>query len=660
MMVKKGYRQLLVLSGDQQTCQAYAKQLTKKLNCLSLDDGDPASRYLGQEFDAVIFNTFESFDPNALGIITGTIRSGGYLIFLKPLSWSNESLFLQRLSTLLTSSDGVKLFDLSTLDLGTLDLSKEIEALKVPSAKKITATYANNDQQKAVEAIVKVVTGHRRRPLVITADRGRGKSAALGLASAQLLKNGLSNIIVTAPSKKMAEVIFQQAKNSYPDARLTFISPDELQNKMPKADLLLVDEAGAIPLPLLEDFVKHYSRIVFATTLHGYEGCGRGFTLKFFKTLDLLAPQWKHCQLKTPIRYPENDPLENFIFKSLLLNAEPINAEKIKHASLDDCHVEIVDKQELLKNEALLKNVFGLLVNAHYQTKPSDLKLLLDDQTLTIQALFTAQKQLIAVALIIKEGGLDPKLASEIFRGERRIKGHLVAQALSANTGSEFAPCLIGERISRIAVHPQLQNKGFGSYLLKTLCDSSKADYISTTFGATAELINFWKKQGFNSVYLGMKRDASSGVHSLIMLNGLNNKGKNLVDETQLRFAKNYLQLLAEPFKNLESELALLILSGLSTETFSVLNVHENQELSAFAHHQRGYENTLHSIWTFTLKSLATGQLRLSAIESKVLMLKVLQKHDWQATKNKTGLSGKREVLQVLRQALAKLLRQDN
>ena len=650
MTVEKSYRQLLVLSGEQASCQAYSKELTKNLvkkaHSLILDDTSTASRYLGHEFDAVVFNTFEIFDPNALGIISGTIRAGGYLILLKPLSWGKESLFLQRFETLLSDNDSVKF----------LDVNKAADALSIPQPTIITSDFVSKDQQLAVEAIVKVVKGHRRRPLVITADRGRGKSAALGLASAELLQEGVSNIIITAPSKKMAEVIFKHAKNNFPQATLSFVSPDDLQQSKPKADLVLVDEAGAIPISLLENFVKHYSRIVFATTLHGYEGCGRGFTLKFFKTLDSIAPQWKHCKLQTPIRYPENDPLEKFIFKSLLLNAEPVKADFIKQTKLADCYVELLDKQALLKDEVLLKSVFGLLVNAHYQTKPSDLKLLLDDHALTIHVLFTEQKQVIAVVLMIKEGGITAELASQIFNGQRRIKGHLVAQALAANAGSEFAPCLMGERVSRIAVHPQLQNKGFGSYLLTTVCNRSKADYVSTSYGASLELVNFWNKQGFDSVYLGMKRDASSGMHSLIMLKGINKKGLELVEATQLRFAKNYAQLLAESFKRLESELALFLLADLNTALFNALSVQEKKELAAFAYQQRGYENTLSSIWNFTLKNLPKGQLRLTSIENKVLMLKVLQKRSWQASKDKSGLSGKKEVLQVLREAVAKLI----
>ena len=68
------------------------------------------------------------------------------------------------------------------------------------------------------------------------------------------------------------------------------------------------------------------------------------------------------------------------------------------------------------------------------------------------------------------------------------MQGHLTAQALSSNMGIGSAPQLSGERISRIAVHPHLQGKGFGSALIQKVIGTSKADYLSTCFGATESL----------------------------------------------------------------------------------------------------------------------------------------------------------------------------
>jgi tRNA(Met) cytidine acetyltransferase len=405
---------------------------------------------------------------------------------------------------------------------------------------------------------------------------------------------------------------------------------------------------------------------VIATTLHGYEGSGRGFTHKFFKRLDALAPGWKHCQLQTPIRYPQNDPLENFIFKSLLLNAEPVRVDQTEELSFQDCKTKLIDKAELIKDESLLISIFGLLVNAHYQTKPSDLKLMLDDNSLSIYCLLTPQQQVVGVALMIREGGIETDLASQIYQGKRRVKGHLVAQALAANAGIEFSPCLMGERVSRLAIHPQLQNKGFGSYLLTTTselitrCERNiRTDYISTSYGATTELINFWKKQDFKSVYLGMKRDASSGMNSVIMLKAVSDKGNKLVETAQLRFSKNYIQLLSEPFRDLNSELALSLLLDINTNNLPELTEAEKLELEAFAYHQRGYENTLYPIYNFVTKVLNKGQSKLSKIENNLLIVKILQKHSWGETKNKVGLAGKKQALQIVRQAIAKLISSD-
>jgi len=637
-------RSTLVISAGYTNALETAKALAKNLDYLHLVDDKKANQWLGQEFDAVIFEMYEGFSANAFGAITGIIRCGGYLLILKPESWQDDSLFLQHFSHCLNSSDHVSFISPAL---------QNVSALPVPKKQNHSRIYATEDQKRAVSSIIHVIKGHRRRPLVITSDRGRGKSAALGIAAAQLYHQNVSNIIICAPSKNTAAIIFKHAKQCAPKCQLQFYSPDELQHKKPKADLLLIDEAAAIPIPLLTSFLKRYSRIVFATTQYGYEGSGRGFAINFRKTLDELTPSWNHCKLKTPIRWGKNDPLEQFVFDALLLNAEQAQDKQLNNFRLLDCTFVKQDKNELLGKPAVLEETFGLLVNAHYQTKPSDFKQMLDDDAMSIYTL-SFNHYIVAVVLVVKEGGIDTETASEIFNGNRRLKGNLVAQSLAANVGIETAPCLQGQRIIRIAVHPSLQRQGVGTHVLKKLSSEITTDYLSASFGATESLIPFWEKCGYTSVYLSMKRDASSGTHSVIMLNAQSERAEELLHEATTQFKHHFPHLLSDPFKALEAEVSLALFTVHQSQ---VLTKSEESILNAFANEQRGYENSLYPIWNKVCQCL-TKTTSLSYQEKKILLYKVLQKKSWEEVVSCLGghVSGKKDALRLLRQAITKMI----
>jgi Predicted P-loop ATPase fused to an acetyltransferase len=57
-------------------------------------------------------------------------------------------------------------------------------------------------------------------------------------------------------------------------ANLSYIAPDSLLDEKLECDLLFVDEAAAIPVSILLQILKSYPRIVFASTMVGYEGNG--------------------------------------------------------------------------------------------------------------------------------------------------------------------------------------------------------------------------------------------------------------------------------------------------------------------------------------------------------------------------------------------------
>ncbi len=469
-----------------------------------------AHTLLGQECDALVFDAHSGFDVNTFAAVSGTLRGGGTLFLLIPPldEWAAfpdpdyqrflpypytpeqvEGRFLRRLVWLLARRSG--------FSPTTLLFDEKAVGLKP------------NLQQAVIQTILQSEV-----PVVLTADRGRGKSAALGMAASQLQASG-KRVLLTAPSRATVVSVFKHADNPP-----LFFAPDELLQTLPAGDVLLVDEAAAIPVPLLLKMLEHYPRCVFSTTLHGYEGSGRGFALRFQKQLDALAPDWMAVRLQQPIRWAENDPLEHFINQALLLDAE---SAVVPFDYAQGTNYHCLNRDELTQNEPLLRQLFGLLITAHYQTRPSDLRQMLDAPDISIHVL-EQSGLIVAVALLSREGGLDAELTAAIHAGTRRPHGHPIPQTLTFHAKIPTAAELICERVMRIAVHPDRQNHGWGAHLLEHLlgfATRSGADYVGVSYAMTPELLRFWERAGFVLARVGFRQDTASGSRSVVQVKAL-------------------------------------------------------------------------------------------------------------------------------------------
>ncbi|WP_448551437.1 GNAT family N-acetyltransferase [Thalassotalea montiporae] len=498
---------------------------------------------------------------------------------------------------------------------------------------------ATAEQLIAVKYIEKVLTGGRNKPLVLTADRGRGKSTALALATAQLFfssKRAFAseralNIVITAPHKMALGIYFTQLRKlldgsqeskyhmsdhqiTWRQHSLTFMAVDELlrskHHSKSNPDLLLVDEAAGIPVYLLNKLVAQHHRIVFSSTIHGYEGAGKGFTGKFIPMLSAKGLQVKTLTLNEPIRWANHDPLEQLIFKTCLLNA-----------SLDELDVCAVKEQgfapeyryftgdELAQNEQLLVQVFAILVTAHYQTKPSDLKLLLDDPSITV-AVQLFQQQVVAVALLIEEQVVDKALHSAIVSGQRRLKGQLIPQSLAQQSQLPQALEFRYLRVMRIAVHPSAQGLGFGSALIKEIkgyAQQAGIDFVATSFAASSNVVNFWQKNGFTPVKLGFNRDASSGEHSLVMLNdtSLQVAQQKFVQQVSAEFYEALSYWLADEFSQLDYSLVMKLLAIAPKSSLSPITARDCEKLLAFKNNANLYRLARPSIARWIQASIA-------------------------------------------------------
>ncbi len=675
-----------------------------------------AQQYLGKEFDAVIFDALIDFNPDSLGAIIGTIKQGGVLIIW--LDKSQHSLWLQRFKRVLKEFDkhnanftivqqGQLLPQLSLPEKHqqsdvlyplsfrlhnlyvipeicyrgsiTVTLDSRLKAAGVtkkckPASSSVLGIYLTEDQQKAVEAIKRVVHGHRRRPLVLSANRGRGKSASLGIAAAQLLAEGKQTILITAPSLATADTVFEHARRlltnaqssagliSLNKAEIRFIAPDALIQSDLKADLVLVDEAAAIPASMLEKLLQKYSRLVFATTLHGYEGTGRGFALRFQKVLDQQTPDWHSYRMQTPIRWSEDDLLEQFSFQSLLLDAIPVDDNLIEAAQIKHCQIELLDRKLLINDEKSLRELFGLMVLAHYRTRPSDLQMMLDRDDITVY-IVRYQGHIVASAWLVNEGELEGELSQSVYAGRRRLKGHLLPQSLLAHAGVTEAGSLKYQRIVRIAVHPAIQQRKLGQTLLRYCIKQSKkngADIVGTSFAMDDDLMTFWSKSAFEFARLGIHKDDVTGNHAVMMLQAVSEKGDDIVKAAKHRFQQQWLHLLHKQFNGLTADHVIKISQLIDLHTLAI-NPEQQQEIDAFAYGQRGYEFSQVALWHWIGQRVGRPEfLRLNQQQQSLCVQVVLQQRSWDEIVKDLAFSGKTKAVNTLRETMAILLKSSN
>ncbi|MEX1201169.1 MAG: GNAT family N-acetyltransferase [Methylophaga sp.] len=616
-----------------------------------------ANQYLGQQTDVLVFDASEVCRPDALAAALGTLRGGGLFFMLLPANTDN--FWLQRFISLAEdfARDGKHaIFWQST---------QPWPKISWPPPQPQTDFALTDDQQTALPAILKVALGHRRRPLLITADRGRGKSTLLGLAAANLVSQGKTQILLTAPSKAAANGVlasFQRqlaAQNSQSDAvtgALRFVAPDELLDTLPAADLLLVDEAAALPQAMLKKLLKCYPRIVFASTLHGYEGSGLGFKYQFSKLLDQQAPGWQQISLSAPVRWTAEDPLEQFSYQALLMAAELPDITQIPSTVETPQFMQIM-AADLAKDELLLTEVFALLVNAHYRTRPSDLQALLDDKNRTVW-LLQEQQRLVGVCWLNQEGPLDVELAEAVHQGKRRLKSDLLPQTLLTHAGDLQAAELTYQRIIRIAVRPDYQRQGLGSDLLtKLLPQLPKAsDVLGCSFALQLDLFRFWQNNGFVPVRLGLHEDTVSAGRAVVMLRACTDQGHRQILALQQRLAEQWPLLLPRYFADLPAEAVFAISCSLPL-TAPELSAGDQADIDSFVTGQRVLEFSFVPLLKLVWQQLPKAAFTHCDQAQQALLIQVfLQQQPLNDICRQHLLSGHKALLAALREAFGQLL----
>lgn len=606
-----GVRRLLVFSGETQWCAEQAIAFSEGLSgdWLWVSNRPPLGvqfitlqavhTLLGQEKCHGVFDARLGLNAEALAAFAGTLRAGSWLVLLVPpwqqwptlpdadsLRWSEQPEpipspnFIRRFQQCLEQDPACIIWH----------QHQPCVFAPLPAASEWTPPegHPTLQQQHILSRLLEAKEGI----WVLTAARGRGKSTLAGM----LVAKWPGICWVTAPAKAAAQQLCEQSQG-----KAQFWSPDALleyceNTHVTGIDWLLIDEAAAIPAPLLTKLVACFPRVLLTTTVQGYEGTGRGFILKFCASL----PQWHDLRLDAPIRWSAADPLEPFLDHLLLFDDSPALA----HQAESDVQLCKIEPAQWLAEPDLLAGFYGLLTSAHYRTSPLDLRRLLDAPGSTFAAA-TVQDKIAGAVWLVDEGGLSNALAHEVWAGRRRPRGNLVAQSLAAHGGQGNAPVLRSRRVSRIAVQPEMRRRGIAQTLLAQqakLARSQGLDFLSVSFGYTPELNTLWQHAGYQLVRIGSQREASSGCYAAMAVLPLSDAGQAMCNAATQQLARDGVWLA----RLIPLDLPLTLCDD------TTLTDADWQELAGFAFAHRALESSYAALQRLLLHS----ELPLTALRS--------------------------------------------
>ena len=475
------------------------------------------------------------------------------------------------------------------------------------------------DQAKAIMLLIDIISEKNPKNTVsLTSGRGRGKSSSMGLAVAGGVVYGYSNIIITAPSPENLKTFFEflikglnvlnyvehkdyTIQEGTGEFKGSIISIDIIKNHkqtiryiLPTdillfqlAELLIIDEAAAIPLNIVKRILPDCVTVM-ASTIQGYEGTGRSLSIKLIDEMRNNQKMsgsriLKEISLNQAIRYADNDPIELWLNKLLILDAT--SAESFEDSMEDPSKLELylVNRDTLFSyhkgSEAFLKKIMSLFVSSHYKNSPNDLQLLSDAPSHKIFVLCKSlDKQKKAKGLpdiycaiqVCEEGGISKDVILTNNKRGLKPSGDLIPWTISDHYQDQEFAKMTSIRVVRIACHPDCQRMGYGSKALELLSQYyegkffkldedeemeesneekkgkkklkpllSKLEdikppfiyYLGTSFGLTNNLYNFWHKNGYKPLYIAMNSNSITGEHSCIMIKPLNEGNIKLLTE---------------------------------------------------------------------------------------------------------------------------------
>ncbi|CAN1842412.1 RNA cytidine acetyltransferase 1 [Linum perenne] len=454
-----------------------------------------SERVLGNTFGMCILQDFEALTPNLLARTIETVEGGGLIILLLRSLTSLTSLYTMVM-------DVHDRFRTESHSQATGRFNERF-LLSVASCK---ACVVMDDELNVLP-----ISSHIRSttPVPVTED-----SEGLSEAERQLkdLKEELhdsypaGSLVKKCCTLDQEHIDYDVVKSTNPDFKkaiiriniyrqhrqtIQYIQPHE-GAKLSQVELLVIDEAAAIPLPIVKAMLGPYL-VFLSSTVNGYEGTGRSLSLKLLDQLEkqsqlqtnnregsLSGRLFKKIELNESIRYAIGDPIESWLNRLLCLDVSNFIPNISRLPPPGDCDLYYVNRDTLFSyhkdSELFLQRMMALYVSSHYKNSPNDLQLMADAPAHHLFVLLgpvdDTKNQLPDILCVIQvclEGQISRQSTQKSLREGHQPHGDQIPWKFSEQFRDTTFPTLSGARIVRIATHPHAMKLGYGSAAVKLL-----------------------------------------------------------------------------------------------------------------------------------------------------------------------------------------------
>ncbi|MUN28890.1 tRNA(Met) cytidine acetyltransferase TmcA [Sulfuracidifex metallicus] len=644
------------------------RELREELEDYRFEDVDysNAEWYMGNTYDVVIMDMTDNFQPNNVGRMVELCRGGGLIIIYTDNLKENKlfknsimrdgkvlSFYEDRFLRKLSEHEGIFIINGDVFQSRTFTgqvespPERKVESKNAPS--EIHELCKTVDQDKALEGLYFIMSSGKRS-ISITAPRGRGKSAVVGLFLASLSSEDRKKplkVYVTSPSIAGASQIFEfmvkglenlgveysVKKNSNvissvntESMKVSYIPPDAAYSE--EGDILVVDEAAALGIAYIDMISRTWTKTIMVTTVHGYEGSSKAFSKYLRKLADNRKIKLKNISMDYPLRYAKGDPVEKWLYDALLLDAEP----ELPEGDLSILSYEEIPKEELFTDDSKLRQAYGIMVTAHYRNNPDDLMIMADGVHHIIRVL-SSSSYYVSVAQLSEEGGMDDDKVELAINGGI-FDGDLIPDRVIKHVRIKEFGKLHGWRVVRIATAQEIQDKGLGSEMLRMIIEEAEdngLDWVGSSFMGDPKVLRFWIKNGFIPVHVSPKRNEKLGDFPVVVVKPISEKAKKIVSIAATVLKEKLLNTLHDVYFNMNPEIARLLINGTGAHKEIDINPIYLDKVLAFVKGTSPYESSADGIHMLVLKYFWDSKRKWSIMpdEEEFLIAKVIQGKPW-------------------------------